>query len=158
MQNFGTAQTAGTFRNAPDGTLVGDDGELFQIRYHVGNGGNDVELWQHERSRGKGHCMYLIHVLLPLQDNQGRPHGRELFRAVAGELIERFGGLTAHTRAPAEGLWKEDSSGTSRDEIVIYEVMAEELDGGWWGEYRRGLEARFRQEQVVVRAQEVRLL
>jgi hypothetical protein len=49
-------------------------------------------------------CMYLIHILLPLKDNQGRPHGRELFRGVAGELTERFGGLTAYTRAPAEGL------------------------------------------------------
>jgi hypothetical protein len=102
--------------------------------------------------------MYLLQILLPLKDNQGRAHARELFQAVAGELTERFGGLTAHTRAPAEGLWMESSSGTSRDEIVIYEVMAEELDEGWWRAYRRGLEARFRQEQVVVRAQEVRLL
>jgi hypothetical protein len=102
--------------------------------------------------------MYLIHILLPLNDNEGRPHGRELFRAVAGELTERFGGLTAHTRAPAEGLWNEGPEGTSKDEIVIYEVMAERLDEGWWREYRRGLESRFRQEQLVVRAQEVRLL
>jgi hypothetical protein len=41
---------------------------------------------------------------------------------------------------------------------VIYEVMAKDLDEGWWGEYRRGLEARFRQEQVIVRAQGIRLL
>lgn len=102
--------------------------------------------------------MYLIHLLLPLNDYDGRPHGRELFQAVAGELTERFGGLTAHTRAPAEGLWKEDSSGTSKDEIVIYEVMTDELDEAWWRKYRCGLEARFRQEQVVVRAQQVRLL
>src|SRR3954449_13031049 len=101
--------------------------------------------------------MYLIHILLPLNDNEGRLHGRELFRAVAEELTERFGGLTAHTRAPAEGLWKEGPSGTSKDEIVIYEVMAEGLDEGWWKKYRRGLEQRFRQEQVVVRAQEIRL-
>ena len=47
---------------------------------------------------------------------------------------------------------------TSKDEIVIYEVMAEDLDEKWWREYRRGLEKRFRQEQVIVRAQEVRLL
>ena len=65
--------------------------------------------------------MYLIHLLLPLNDNEGRPHGRDLFRAVAEELTERFGGLMAHTRAPAEGLWKKGSSGTSKDEIVIYE-------------------------------------
>ena len=102
--------------------------------------------------------MYLIHLLLPLNDNQGRPHAQELFRAVADELTERFGGLTAHTRAPAEGLWMEASSRPSSDEIVIYEVMAEELDASWWREYRRGLEARFRQEQLIVRAQEIRLL
>src|SRR5947209_6735731 len=97
--------------------------------------------------------MYLIHLFLPLNDNDGRPHERELFRAVAGELMERFGGLTAHTRAPAEGLWQEDSSDTRHDEIVIYEVMTAGLDEGWWREYRRGLETRFRQEQLIVRAQ-----
>ena len=55
--------------------------------------------------------MHLIHILLPLTDNAGRPLGRKLFRAVADELTERFGGLTAHTRAPAEGLWKENAEG-----------------------------------------------
>jgi hypothetical protein len=102
--------------------------------------------------------MYLIHILLPLKDNEDRSYGREPFRAVADELTERFGGLTAYTRAPAEGHWKAGFSGASKDEIVIYEVMTEELDEAWWGEYRRALEARFRQKQVIVRAQEVRLL
>src|SRR5262245_33322895 len=102
--------------------------------------------------------MYLIHLLLPLRYNQRRPHGRELFRAVAGELTERIGGLTAHTRAPAESLWKGDAAGTTKDEIVIYEVMTPELDEGWWQEYRRGLGARFQQEHLVVRAQEIQLL
>ncbi|HEX4610812.1 MAG TPA: hypothetical protein VH092_21660, partial [Urbifossiella sp.] len=68
--------------------------------------------------------MHLIHILLPLKGKSGKPIGRKLFHTVADELTERFGGLTAYTRAPAEGLWKEDASGTERDEIVIYEVMA----------------------------------
>jgi hypothetical protein len=102
--------------------------------------------------------MLLIHILLPLNDNDGRPLGRDLFAAVAAELTERFGGLTAHTRAPAEGLWREDSSEANHDQIVIYEVMSEDLDEEWWRGYRRGLEKRFRQEQVIVRAQEIRLL
>jgi hypothetical protein len=102
--------------------------------------------------------MHLIHILLPLKDNAGRPLGRKLFRAVADELTEKFGGLTAHTRAPAEGMWKEDSSQADREEIVIYEVMAEELDAKWWGNYRRRLEKRFRQERVIVQAHEVRVL
>jgi hypothetical protein len=51
-------------------------------------------------------------LILSLKDNQGHPHGRELYRAVTGELAERFAGLSAHTRAPAGGLWRDDSSGT----------------------------------------------
>jgi hypothetical protein len=102
--------------------------------------------------------MYLIHILLPVKDNDGRPYGQKLFKAVAAELTERFGGLTAYTRAPAEGLWKEDSSTTSRDEIVVYEVMAKSMEEAWWRKYRRGLETRFRQERVIVRSQRVRLL
>ena len=104
--------------------------------------------------------MHLVQILLPLFANDGRPIDRPLFARVAAELTERFGGLTAYTRAPAEGIWKEgpEPTATARDQIVIYEVMTESLDAAWWGEYRRGLEERFRQEVVVVRAQETRLL
>ena len=75
--------------------------------------------------------MHLIHILLPLNDNKGKALPKKLFRAVADEMTVKFGGLTAHTRAPAEGLWKEGSSETDKDEIVIYEVMTEELDEAW---------------------------
>ena len=102
--------------------------------------------------------MHLIQVLLPLYDNAGEPLPRDLFRAVAGELTDRFGGLTAYTRAPAEGLWKEGADTTTRDDIVVYEVMADRLDRAWWRDYRAGLEAQFRQDLVVVRAQSVKLL
>jgi hypothetical protein len=102
--------------------------------------------------------MHLIHILLPLNDNQGKPLPKKLFRTVAEELTERFGGLTAHTRAPAEGMWKDGSTGTDKDDIVIFEVMAEELDEGWWRKYRARLERRFKQEKVIVRAAEVRVL
>lgn len=102
--------------------------------------------------------MHLIHILLPLNDDKGKALPKKLFRALADELTEAFGGLTAHTRAPAEGLWKEGSAGTDKDEIVIYEVMAEELDAKWWGKYRLRLEKRFKQEKVIVRAQEIKVL
>jgi hypothetical protein len=102
--------------------------------------------------------MYLVQILLPLNDNEGRPHKCQLFRNVARELTKEFGGLTAHTRAPAEGLWKKDDSRTDKDEIVIYDVMTEELVEGWWTKFRLSLEKRFHQKQVIVRAQEIRLL
>ena len=39
------------------------------------------------------------------------------------ELADRFGGVTAYMRAPARGLWKGDTGETTRDDIVIFEVM-----------------------------------
>ena len=101
--------------------------------------------------------MYLVQVLLPVFNNNGQPVPRDLFRQVGAELTERFGGLTAHTRAPAEGLWQPGTT-TVRDDIVMYEVMTNRLDRPWWREYRRRLEARFRQHEVVLRAQRIELL
>ena len=73
------------------------------------------------------------------------------------ELTGKYGGLTAFSRAPAEGLWQA-GDGTKRDDIVVFEVMADTLDRGWWQAYRRELERTFRQEAIVVRAQSVDLL
>jgi hypothetical protein len=102
--------------------------------------------------------VHLVQVLLPLYDNAGAPLPRELYRQVATELAERFGGLTAHTRAPAEGVWRDGPAETVRDDIVIYEVMTDAVDRPWWQAYRRRLETRFRQEQVVMRVQDIELL
>jgi hypothetical protein len=41
---------------------------------------------------------------------------------------------------------------------VIYEVMTGKLEKRWWRGYRLALEARFRQEEVVIRAQEIQRL
>jgi hypothetical protein len=101
--------------------------------------------------------MHLIQILLPLAGNDGRRFPPDAFARVRSELAERFGGLTAFTRSPAEGLWREGDE-TARDDIVVLEVMADALDTAWWADYRRSLEERFAQEVVVVRAQEIRVL
>jgi hypothetical protein len=97
--------------------------------------------------------MYLIQILLPLQDNHGRPIAPRHFERFAGELSERFGGLTAYVQAPAEGLWKKKRGAkTSHDQIVIYEVVAKRLDRRWWKQRRPALEKTFRQQQIMIRA------
>ena len=101
--------------------------------------------------------MQLIQILLPLFDNTGRHFAEELFSKVRQELTERFGGLTAFTRAPAQGVWKDEGE-TRHDEIVVFEVMAERLDGDWWRAYRQKLEQDFRQDEIVIRAQTVTIL
>lgn len=102
--------------------------------------------------------MYLIQLLMPLYDNQGRRLPAALHAVTRDELVARFGGLTAYARAPADGMWQEDDRDTVHDELVVYEVMSDALDTDWWQTYRRMLEQRFRQEQLVIRAQEIRML
>lgn len=101
--------------------------------------------------------MHLVQILLPVADDEGRRFAPERFEALRRELTERFGGATVFSRSPAEGSWR-DGAETSRDDIVIFETMCEALDEGWWRLRRERLESEFRQETVVVRAQEIRLL
>jgi hypothetical protein len=96
--------------------------------------------------------MYLVQILLPVFDNQGQAFDTHHYVQLRSELADRFGGVTAYTRAPARGVWKDEAGGTSRDDIVIFEVMTEELEREWWTGFRKDLERRFRQENVIVRA------
>jgi hypothetical protein len=95
--------------------------------------------------------MYLIEILLPLRDNEGRPFAASTYQALRDELSERYGGVTAFTRAPAEGESKA-ARGKVHDDIVVYEVMTEEIDRDWWKRYREALEKTFQQDEIVVRA------
>jgi hypothetical protein len=96
--------------------------------------------------------MYLVQILLPLYDNEGHPFEPVDYVQLRTDLADRFGGVTAYTRAPARGVWRGDTGETTRDDIVIFEVMTEELDRTWWSGFRKELERRFRQESVIVRA------
>lgn len=100
---------------------------------------------------------HLIQILLPLSDNDGQAFSSTKYEGVRSELTKQFGGLTAFTRGPAEGLWAQKGE-TAHDDIVVFEVMTSELDEAWWASYRRVLEARFRQDSIIVRAQATRLL
>ena len=71
--------------------------------------------------------------------------------ASASGLADRFGGATAFTRSPAEGLWKE-ADDVEHDRMVIVEVMVEEIDKPWWSAYRSRLEQEFQQKEILIRA------
>jgi len=102
--------------------------------------------------------MHLVQILLPLHDNAQEAFPRQEYSRVRQELTERFGGLTVYTRAPAEGSWRPPENYTSLDDIVIFEVMAIELDADWWRTYRHALEKRFRQDMIFIRALQTQLL
>ena len=101
--------------------------------------------------------MHLIQLYLPLYDEKGATISHKAFVAVRDLLTQRFGGITTYSRAPAKGFWK-DKGKVKRDDIVVFEVITQRLDKKWWRAYRKTLEARFRQKQILVRAQAMEII
>ena len=102
--------------------------------------------------------MQQIQILLPLYNNHKEPFPTAIFNSIRQELTEKFGGITTFSRAPATGLWKENEEKTVKDEIIIYEVMAETLDQHWWQNYKVTLEKTFRQEEILIRTWQIQVL
>jgi hypothetical protein len=109
------------------------------------------------RALKKRLAKHLVELLLPLHDNGGQAFEAEKYAEVRQDLTQRFGGLTAFTRSPAQGTTT-DSGRPVHDEIVVFEVMTEKLDLPWWRSYRLRLEREFRQDQILIRASTVTLL
>lgn len=102
--------------------------------------------------------MHLVQLLIPVRDDAGRPFPASHYAELRATLTGTFGGLTAYTRAPAEGLWAPDGAPPARDDVVVYEVMVDALDADWWRALRATLEERFAQDELVIRAHEIRRL
>jgi len=94
--------------------------------------------------------MYLVELFVPLERGDGSPIGPSEIQELVRRLAERFGGATAFSRAPADGLWKAGTA-LSHDRIVIVEVMVDQLDREWWTALKRELERDLQQDELVVR-------
>jgi hypothetical protein len=102
---------------------------------------------------------HVVESFLPLASNEGNPFGREMFDRVRGEPLDVFGGVTLFSRSPAEGLWAEgQTEGIFRDRMITIEVMTEKVDPSWWVTYRRELETRFSQDEILIRSYQVEKL
>lgn len=101
--------------------------------------------------------MHLIQILLPVYENGGRAFPGKYYQDIYQELTDRFSGITAYNRSPAEGSWRHGKS-TTHDYIVIYEVMVPRLNKRWWHQYRLQLQKKFRQQSIVIRYQAIALL
>jgi hypothetical protein len=100
----------------------------------------------------------LIQMLLPTRSSEGTVFPDDLLRTTRQELIDRFGGLTAYTRAPATGVWTSPERGVEVDSVVMIEVLSEVFDTTWWRSYAETLKERFRQETIHIRANDVYVL
>lgn len=98
---------------------------------------------------------YLVQILLPERDNAGVRFAPSVMAGIHNKLADHFGGVTAFTRAPAEGIWSPGGAAPSTDDIVVIEVMVEDLNEVWWRDFRKQLEHELRQSEVVVRAHQI---
>jgi hypothetical protein len=96
--------------------------------------------------------MYLVQILLPLLDISGEQFSKEMFNEVRTLLLREFGGVTFYHRNAATGLWEDSGGEIEKDEVIIVEVMVNSLDRNWWKNYRKGLEEKFNQDEIVIRA------
>ncbi len=100
----------------------------------------------------------LFQILLPLYDNEGVLFPEHLYKAIRLELTERFGGLTAYSRSPATGLWKDGDDELTVDKIIIYEVIAGKFDKKFWKSFKEILKAQFKQEDIIIMCVEVEVI
>lgn len=101
--------------------------------------------------------MKSIEIYLPLSANDGTLFSGAVFESIEHDLTEKFGGVTAHKRAPAQGRWQHGNK-THTDEIIIFEVVADTLDKDWWRNFRKTLERQLDQEKILIVARDVELL
>ena len=98
---------------------------------------------------------FIIQLILPVYDNNGKAFPQAMIKRVRAELTDKFGGVTAYTRAPAEGTWEDAAGRTRRDDVITIDVMADTLDREWWQSYAAELAERFTQEALVVTATQI---
>ena len=96
-------------------------------------------------------------MLLPVRDKRGNSFGTDSFNRIRRELTEQFGGVTAYSRAPAEGHWDSGKS-VERDDVIVVEVVVDTFDESWWTEYRKQLEERFGQDRILMRSISCRII
>ena len=101
--------------------------------------------------------MTLIQLLLPAVDGEQRVETERLTRT-RHELVDRFGGITAYLRAPAQGVWTSSEGHREQDHMIMVEIVTKTLDRTWWRQYTAELARRFEQEVIHVRALQIEVL
>lgn len=103
--------------------------------------------------------MVLIQLLLPVRvPARSVSDPIDALAMTRRELEDRFDGLTAYVRSPAQGSWTAANGEVEQDDVVMVEVVTDRFDRAWWRTYVAALALRFRQDVIHVRALPIDLL
>ena len=81
--------------------------------------------------------------------------GKDWFDGFLKELTDSFGGATNFLRAPGPVA---EQRRTEKNSIAMVEAMVEEIDGSYRHSRRERLERKVFQDEIVIRAEEIRRL
>jgi hypothetical protein len=95
---------------------------------------------------------FLVQILLPRRSNGNADSRDASFAQTRAELVERYDGVTAYLRSPAQGAWTSPDGRIERDEVVMIEVVTDRFERAWWRLYAETLAERFQQEAIHIRA------
>jgi hypothetical protein len=99
----------------------------------------------------------LIQLLLPTT-GAGTPLADDAVAKTRAELVEKFKGITAYLRSPAQGMWTSPDGDREQDTVMMVEVVTDFFDRAWWRTYTGRLKERFAQEEIHLRAIAVEML
>ena len=95
-------------------------------------------------------------LYLPARRQDGPPIDPEVIDGVKQALTEAFGGYT-HLKSRSEGAWRV-AGVTFRDEITIMRVLDDGAARFDWANFKRDLEHRLDQEQILIVRREVEVV
>lgn len=100
--------------------------------------------------------MKLLQLFIPLNDNSGNPYPPGHFSVLRKELLEKFGGVTIFRRQPVEGFWEQDDGNkVLKDDLIVYEVIADGIDDMYWKGLKARLEKILRQKELLIRYSDI---
>jgi len=122
-------------------------GKKFEVLSRIGPKG---ALKLVDQARVTDQPSLLIQLLLPLQDENGEVFPAARYAKVHKQLIEKFGGLTLYQRNPAEGYWKNGSSKTIKEPMLVHEVLSGAIEEDFWKQLKSSLMKEFRQQDIQI--------
>ena len=94
---------------------------------------------------------YLAKIFLPVSDECRTNQVADSILAETDLLTARFGGATSFVHSAAEGYLKDSAGRSTKDVVVLIEVLVDQWDQPWWGIYKQDLDKRFQQQEILIR-------
>ncbi|MHA4896281.1 inorganic diphosphatase [Pedobacter sp. PWIIR3] len=92
----------------------------------------------------------LIQLQVPVYDVEGKRFPKRHFTQLHQQLTDKFGGLTVYSRSIANGFGNQDEGPTVKEKILVYEVMAENVELDFWKKLKASLMKKFEQDDLMM--------